>query len=285
MAWEPDLPPGRHVELPGRGTTFVRELSGPSDDAPVVVLLHGWTVTADLNWFPSYRSLARTHRVITLDHRGHGRGLRGFGRFRLADAADDVAALCAVLGIESAVVCGYSMGGPIAMLTWHRHRELVDGLVLCATAPMFRRSGVGEWIGRALPVMATVGRWTPPAVREFVASRLLGRRLLDDAFGAWARTQIALGDPVSVAEAGAALGRFDNRDWLADIAVPTAVVRTTADPVVPPSRQSILVESIPGARAFDVAVDHGGCVGAAEVFVPALVDAVTDVSARATAPA
>ena len=43
------LPPCRQVELPA-GALTVRELPGPQG-APVVVLLHGWNATADLNFF------------------------------------------------------------------------------------------------------------------------------------------------------------------------------------------------------------------------------------------
>ena len=42
-----------------------------------------------------------------------------------------------VLGIESAIMVGYSMGGPVAQLMWKRHPEKVDGLVLCATSHSF----------------------------------------------------------------------------------------------------------------------------------------------------
>lgn len=281
--WEPRLPAGRAVDLPGRGTTFVRELPGPGPDAPALVLLHGWTVNADLNWFPSYESLAERFRVVAIDHRGHGLGIRSRRRFRLADCADDVVALCDVLGIERAICAGYSMGGPIAMLTWHRHRDRVDGLVLCATAPIFRRSGLGRVASAALPVIAGVGRAAPGNVRQAVASRLLGQRLDDDAVGRWARTQIALADPVAVAEAGASLGRFDNRSWLSEIDVPTVVVRTTRDLAVSPDRQAHLAETIPGAAMLDVAADHGACITAADEFVPTLVRATASVAhARST---
>lgn len=248
----------------------------------MVVLLHGWTVTADLNWFPSYEPLSERFRVIAIDHRGHGQGIRARRRFRLSDCADDLAAVCAALGVERAIVAGYSMGGPIAMLTWHRHPRLVAGLVLCATAPIFRRSGMGRLLSAALPVVAGVGRITPPALRQAASSRLLGQRLDDDAVGAWARRQIALGDPIAVAEAGAALGRFDNRSWLEEIDVPTVVVRTTRDLAVPPARQARLAETIPGAAMIDVAADHGGCITAAETFVPALVRACASVAQART---
>ena len=91
----PDLPPGRHIHLPGRGTTYIREMPGP-EGAPVVVLLHGWTATADLNFFTCYEELARHFRVIAVDHRGHGRGIRTSQPFRLSDCADDVASLAEI---------------------------------------------------------------------------------------------------------------------------------------------------------------------------------------------
>lgn len=276
----PRLPPGRRVELPGRGTTFVRELPGPPD-APTVVLLHGWTASADLNWFACYEALGRRYRVVAVDHRGHGRGLRSRRRFRLADCADDVAAVCEVLGIERAVPVGYSMGGPIALLTWHRHRALVDGLVLCATAPHFRTDGPEARLFSLLPLLAGAARFTPGPVRQAVASRLLGRRLDDDPFGRWARDEIARADPAAVAEAGASLGRFDARPWLAEVDVPTAVVVTTRDRVVGPDRQRLLAERIPGARRIDVPADHDACVTSGR-FVPALLDAVAHAAAQPT---
>ncbi|HUR17824.1 MAG TPA: alpha/beta fold hydrolase [Acidimicrobiales bacterium] len=121
----PQLPPGRTVDLPGRGRTFVREAAGPAG-APTLLLLHRWTVTADLNWFTAYEPLSRHFRVIALDHRGHGQGIRSWKPFRLEDCADDDAALAQVLGIDRLIPVGYSMGGPVAQLLWrrHRHRQL-----------------------------------------------------------------------------------------------------------------------------------------------------------------
>jgi 3-oxoadipate enol-lactonase len=267
------LPPGRKVDLPGRGTTFIRELPGPPG-APVVVLLHGWTVSADLNWFACYEALGRRYRVVAIDHRGHGRGLRARRRFRLADCADDVAALCEVLGIDRITPVGYSMGGPIALLTWHRHRGLVDGLVLCATAPYFRAPGAEAAAFSMLPVLADAARFTPGPVRRAVAARLLGRRLDDHPFARWAREEISRGDPAAIAGAGASLGRFDARPWLGDIDVPVAVVRTTRDQVVSPFRQGELAAGMPNAKVIDIAADHAACVTGAARFVPALLRAI-----------
>jgi len=108
------VPLGRRVELPGRGRTFVRDVEGPPG-APALILLHGWMASGGLNWYQVFEPASRHFRVIAPDLRGHGRGLRSRRRFRLADCADDVAALMDELHVESAVVAGYSMGGPVAV--------------------------------------------------------------------------------------------------------------------------------------------------------------------------
>ena len=135
----PTFAPGRRLELPRRGTTFVREMAGP-EGAPTLLLLHGWCATGGLNWFQTFETLGERYRVIAPDLRGHGQGVRSRRVFRLADCADDCAATLVELGTGPVIAVGYSMGGPIAQLLWRRHRDLVSGLVFCATTSGFRRS-------------------------------------------------------------------------------------------------------------------------------------------------
>jgi 3-oxoadipate enol-lactonase len=275
----PALPPGGPIELPGRGTTFHRDLpSRAGADAPTVLLLHGWTATADLNWYPAYGSLARRFRVVALDHRGHGHGIRSSRRFRLADCADDAVALLDVLGVERAIPVGYSMGGLVAQLVWHRHRDRVDGLVLAATARNFRgnRAAVGGFA--ALTAMAAGARFVPAGVRANAAQRVFDRR---PGVSDWARDQFQAGDPRLVLEAGQAIGNFSSHRWIGEVDVPTAVVLTERDRVIPPHRQQKLADAIPGARVHPAPIDHGGCVMEAGAFVPVLVDACLDVARRA----
>src|SRR6478609_7013330 len=91
--WDPvppaPLPPGRTVTVPGRGEVFLRDTGG---DGPPLLLLHGWTASADLNWIRVYAPLAEAgYRVLAVDHRGHGRGIRSPAPFRLSDCAADAA--------------------------------------------------------------------------------------------------------------------------------------------------------------------------------------------------
>ena len=63
-----------------------------------------------------------------------------------------------------------------------------------------------------------------------------------------------------VLEAGRALGDFSSSDWLHEIDVPTSVVVTMRDQVVPLRRQARLFEWIPGAEAFRVDAGHDAVV-------------------------
>ena len=266
------VPSGRFVELPGRGTTYIRELPGPVG-APTLVLLHGLSATGGLNWAYCFEPLAARYRVIAIDHRGHGHGIRT-RRFRLADCADDVAALAEVLGLRQVTAVGYSMGGPIAQLLWYRHRSLVNGLVLCATARNFT-SGSGRERGllSMMPVISTGFRVAPGAARRAVVSRLVERRVEGVSDRDWVIDEFRSGDPATIAEAAGAIGRFTSREWIGAVDVPTAVVVTERDQLVPPIRQLKLAASIPGAHVVGVNGDHGVCARDPQTFIPALLRA------------
>lgn len=275
----PPLPPGRYVQLPGRGRTFVRELAGPPD-APVLVLLHGWTATADLNWFACYGPLGEQFRVIALDHRGHGRGIRSHEPFRLEQCADDVAALMRELGIDRIVPVGYSMGGPIAQLLWQRHCPLVDGLVLCATSRTFAGTARER-------LLVGVAAGTSAVANTLPVERMTSAALV--AWNGWRRRrscpwwgveEVARHDWGEIVEAGRAILRFDSRHWIGDVAVPAAVVVTDDDEVVPTHRQLALAGSLPGATLHRVQGGHAVCSTAPERFVPTLIDACRTVVRR-----
>lgn len=278
----PVLPHGRHVWLEGRGRTFVRELAGPAG-APTVVLLHGWTATADLNWWATYAPLAQHFRVVALDHRGHGRGIRSGEPFRLEQCADDVAALAAALGLERVIPIGYSMGGPIAQLVWRRHRDLVAGLVLCATSASFvgtTRERVLHGVASGTSALAgavPLGRLTSAALGKWTGWR--GRR--EPAW--WGFEEVARHEWAQILEAGRETLRFDSRSWIGTVDVPTAVLVTDDDAVVPTDRQQALAARIPGSSTWTVRGGHAVCTTSPDRFVPALIGACRSVAA-AVAP-
>lgn len=276
--------PGRAVtlDLPGRGRTWARDIPGPPG-APTVVLLHGWTATADLNWFACYGALSRRWRVIAPDHRGHGRGLRSSRPFRLADCADDAIAAADLLGAGPVVVVGYSMGGPIAQLAWKRHPSRVRALVLCATARTFGDGRQGALALQSLGAAGALSRLTPRPLREAVAVQYLGRRR-ERGESDWALEQVRRHDWTAVLEAAGELARFDSRPWVGQVDVPTAVVLTERDRLVAPQRQARLHAAIPGASLHRVDGDHDAVVAHPDRFLPALLAALERVARPGAAP-
>lgn len=245
------VPLGRRVELPGRGTTFVREVDGPSG-APTLVLLHGWIASGGLNWYQVFEPASREFNVLAPDHRGHARGLRTWRRFTLADCADDVAALLDVLGVENAIAVGYSMGGPVAQLLWKRHPDKVAGLVLMATSHSFvtgmrarltfttamgAAAGTSRFAGLLSHLPTSVVRALVPA----------GQGPSPTSLQRWARAEMRRHDIRMVLEAGNAIGHYDARKWIGDVDVPTVVSITTQDKALEPVQQARLAFSIPGA--------------------------------------
>jgi pimeloyl-ACP methyl ester carboxylesterase len=276
------MPDGRYVELPGRGTAFVREVAGP-EGAPTLVLLHGWTANSALNWFATYAPLGEHFHVLALDHRGHGHGIRSWKRFTLEDCADDAVALLDALGVETAIPVGYSMGGPIAQLMWQRHPDRTDGLVLCATAARFRDRGSDRALQGVVTGLSLAVRAAPNWMHKRVTERLVVGRYDSSPLGCWAREQSRFNDLRTVIEAGHAVGSYDARSWIGGVDVPTAIVMTSYDTTVPPARQQFMADAIPGARVVPVSGGHDVCAVDPQAFVPALLEACTDVATRARA--
>ena len=292
----PPLPPARIVAVPGRGEFFLREAGDPAN--PPVLLLHGWMYPADLNWFPSYAPLAEVYHVLAVDHRGHGRGPRPSTPYRLTDVADDAAALLGHLGIGPAVAVGYSMGGPIAQLLWQRHPEHVRGLVLCATSAVFNGDLRDRLVWRAMGALQVILRLVPRHwwERLYLAqargalpvrvSRMISEETPKELgeLLPWIIGELDRGSAEDVAEAGRELSRHDARGWIGSIDVPTAVLVTTRDELVPVERQRDMARRIPDAVVYELPLNHDGALTGHGVFVPTLVRAVAAVLSAGDAP-
>ena len=212
------VPAGKPVKLAGRGTILAYDMPGPRG-APTLLLLHGLGASGLLNWFPAFGPLSERFRVVAMDLRGHGHGLRSGSRYRLTDCADDAIALMDALEIERVIPVGYSLGGPVAQLMWRHHRDRVDGLVLCATSRNFRGKPHERWgfwsLWGALTALRLADalpwpRRSPPLAMPPPAPEMLdGVRL-----PRWAIREMLRCDPVAMIGAAYALGQCSPRDDL-----------------------------------------------------------------------
>jgi 3-oxoadipate enol-lactonase len=265
------LPP-RTLIVPGRGELFLRDSGG---DGPAVMLLHGWTVSADLNWHTAYEPLVEAgYRVLAIDHRGHGRGLRSLAPFRLVDCAGDAAAAVRQLGVAPATFVGYSMGGAIAQLIARDHRDVVSGVVLSGTCQHFQDPEtikLWKWMG-------AVGTLLSIAPRAAWRAGLRRAGIPMSARTAWWLSELMRHSARDLAEAGRELGRFDSRPWLGAVSLPAATVITTRDRSVSPGKQRELAAAI-GATVFEVPIDHLEVTTRAAEYNPALLQALAAVGA------
>ena len=274
-----ELPEGRWLDLPGRGRTWLTD-AGPTD-APAVILLHAVGCTGTLTWFPTIAELSRDHRVIAFDQRWHGRGIMS-DRFAVTDAADDVAAVIAALDLGKPIVAGYSMGGIIAQRTWRQHPDRVGGLVLAATTSHFRGAPAEMAFHQGMELgMRALNLFSRLSVARAAAGRTArALQVPPTDTGQWALAQWNSTSPLAIGQAVASLGRHNSRPWLKKIDVPTAVVVTTKDHVIPADRQRALAWGIPGATVHETPCGHAGCVLEASTFVPAFAAAVGSVRLR-----
>lgn len=252
----PWLPGGQIVRVDERGEFFVRRHVHPDQAAPTALLLHGWTATCDLQFLSAYRELAEVCSFVAVDHRGHGRGLRSLRQYELEDVADDAAGIVRELGIDRVIAVGYSMGGPISMHLARRHPDLVDGLIVQATALEWNATWRDRIRWKFLPLMGVFMRsWAHPKVLRKAVERMLADGSELAAHRDWITAEAYRNEPRVMIEAGRALSRHDARSWAGELDVPAASLITTRDRMVKPRKQRQLAKAL-GAHVAEIDMDH-----------------------------
>ncbi|MDO0927280.1 alpha/beta hydrolase [Streptomyces sp. TG1A-8] len=239
----------------GDGAPLHVEVHGP-EDAPPVVLSHGWTCSTAF-WAAQIRELAADHRVIAYDQRGHGRSPASPACTTdlLADDLEAVLAQTLARG-EKALVVGHSMGGMAIMAAAARPRfgEHAAAVLLCSTGssrlvtesrvvPM-RAGRVRTWItGRILGSRAPLGPVTPVAMR-ILKYGTMGAGSSRHMVEACARIVHACPRAVRHAWAGV-LETLDLDHGVRELRVPTAVVHGASDRLTPPVHARALAAALP----------------------------------------
>jgi 3-oxoadipate enol-lactonase len=285
-----DVPAGRMLTLPGRGSTFVSTSGDLHGDQPPLLMLHALACTAGLTWFTAYSALAQRQPLVMFDQRWHGRGIRAGRRFRIEDLADDAVAVADELGIDQFIPVGYSLGGAVAQLIWKRHPERVSGLVLAATARNYRGSGLESTFFRLLPpLLVPLAITSPPTLHASALEAGLlrafeGGHVEGPEFSRWAMNELRMTSRKATFSALSALGSFNSKEWIGDVDVPTAVVLTLRDKAIRTSRQRSLAKAIPHASVFELDGGHVSLVTKADEFSRVMVEACDVVRAGIRSP-
>lgn len=223
------------------GVRLAYRIDGRAEE-PTLVLVN--SLGADLRmWEPQVAALTQRFRVVRYDARGHGRSDAPQGPYSIARLGRDLLALLDQLRIESAHLCGLSLGGLTVQWVAAHHPERVERVVLANTAA---RIGAGPgWQARIDAVRAG----GMAAVREAVIARFLSAPFRE-AHPAKTRTvgdMLEATDPVGYVAACAALRDADLRASAPSIDRPTLIVAGMLDEATPPSQSEELHAAISGS--------------------------------------
>jgi 3-oxoadipate enol-lactonase len=207
-----------------------------------VLLLHELGGSSE-SWRAVMPLLAAERRVIAVDMRCAGRSEKPPGAFALADAADDLAALLAALGLDRVDVIGAALGSLVGALLAIRHPARVRRLMMGAVAPDMAgptRAYVAE---RAEKVRVVGMRGVAEAslANSFPETQAAERAAY--------RAIYLANDPAAYAELSLALARLELKpaDWGA-IRAPVLVASGAHDFLWPPPLGREVAALIPGAR-------------------------------------
>jgi esterase len=150
----------------------------PSESVPVI-MIHGLLVGNSATWyFGTANALAKSHRVIVYDLRGHGMSAKAKQGYDLRTMVHDLKALVESQGFMRVALVGHSYGALIALHFAKEFPAYVDRLVLVeGPLPPGRGLQIEEFLGLSSTEQAAA---LPKDVREQLAKGgRQARKLLD----------------------------------------------------------------------------------------------------------
>jgi pimeloyl-ACP methyl ester carboxylesterase len=256
------------------GTRLAVEVLGDGHPGPSIVFVHGWTLSSR-SWHYQ-RMLAERHRLVLMDHRGHGESEPGPRAHRtVAQLGHDLhAVLAAAGGGRDVILVGHSMGGMTIMSLAASHPEVfgttVKGVALLDTSAARQPDdtlGLPRPVARVASKLwaATLAMMSEDPARAERTRRSGSRvsvalsRWLN--FGTGADRRLSrFTEALSAATPAEVVGDFwkslDAHDLLRALPVigrvPTLVLVGERDRLTPPAHSRIIAGSVPGARLVEL---------------------------------
>lgn len=237
---------GKNIKVPVHKINISYNDRGP-EDVPVIIFIHGFPFNKSM-WEAQAEELKLTNRVIAYDVRGHGDTDEGDEDFSIALFVEDLIGLMDELKIDSAVLCGLSMGGYIALHAMEKYPNRFDGLVLCdtncksdtpeakekrmLTIESIKKNGVEKFVDEMIKNLFAAQSFISkkPAINN------VKEMMLKTSQSALCKTLLALAE------------RAETCDKLPEIHVPVLVMAGYEDKITPPPIARFLHEQIKGSR-------------------------------------
>ncbi len=211
-----------------------------------VVFLHPFTTNRYI-WSNQIFTFARDHKVIVVDHRGHGQSDKPASGYAIPEMAADVVAILDDAGVDKAVLVGNSIGGMIAMqLNLDAPERVIGNLILSSGTNL--AAGLPPEAGEAF---ATNFEAAFDGLLEGATSAKTKREkpwVVNYAADVY-RVEGNFSHEVFLANAGDPAGVFawNITDQLKDIQAPTLVIAGEEDQATTVEVNQVLADNIPNA--------------------------------------
>ena len=242
-----------HVEIFGSGKPLV--------------MLHGWGMHGGI-WGSAAGQLAQHYRVHCVDLPGYGASV-GLAQYNL----DEIVQRLAAHFTEPVSVCGWSLGGQVALRWAQRHPAQVSKLVLVASTPCFvQREG---WLYAMAAdtfqdFAASLLQNHVQTLRRFIALQVRGSEHEREVLADMRARLFSRGEPdVTTLCSGLDILRdTDLRNQLAQIAQDALVIAGERDMLTPPTASAYLAQALPNARLTEIkGAAHAPFLSHPEIFV------------------
>jgi pimeloyl-ACP methyl ester carboxylesterase len=237
-----------------------RDWASTAGDAPVLLLLHGFTAHAR-TWDTYAPTFTPRYRVLALDARGHGESQWApAGEYGVDHHEADVLALLGALGCDRVSIVGISMGGRTAYNVAAHRPDLVERLVVVDISPTIAAAGATRiqtsvaGTDRFASVEEAIDAYlagAPGAPVEIVRRRIRDNLMVcDDGSLTWRYDESLRRGRI------ARPGADDQWPLLGRIAAPTLLLRGSRSDVLTADDAERVVATIPDARL--AVVDDAG---------------------------
>ena len=264
------MAPIRYTQSDGLHIAYQVSGAGAID----IVLISGFVSHLELDWAEPRHAhfldrLGSMGRLIRFDKRGTGMSDRPQGLPDLETRMHDVLAVMDAVDSRRAVVCGYSEGGPMAILLAATHPERVSSLVLYGSyakrirAPDYPWAQTGEQRRQYTDELIEKWDWEADMRRRCPSADGPMQRW-------WAQRMRAAATPSTVRNLMEMNAGVDVRDVLGSVRVPTLVLHRTGDALFHAEEARYLAERIPSATLQFLDGDDHFVAGDADQILDAI---------------
>jgi pimeloyl-ACP methyl ester carboxylesterase len=231
------------------------------ENAPSIVFIHGFPLNKSM-WSKQIDALKDSYRVITYDVRGHGNTDNGTDEFSIELFVNDLLCFMDTMKIDKTLLCGFSMGGYIALNAVIDHPKRFSALILADTNCT---ADMPETILNRMRTIAilkegTVGKFADESLRKLFCSESIANNIAEIEL---IRAMIVKTSKQSICSTLRALAaRGETCSKLPVVKIPVLILVGKEDRITPAEAATIMHDKMKGSKLH--VIEHAGHLSSIE---------------------